>query len=139
MQSDILKKIDVLVNMAGSSVNIDTLQAELKEIEKESSRLKKELSYLTSGNLEEKYFKASEKQVDENIKVSLEAKIRRQEKNISELQEQISLISLDEENYHNSIANLKEEIATNCSYVKSLEERIDSISSSESLDNYKDI
>jgi len=139
MQSDILKKIDVLVNMAGSSLNIDTLHAELKEIEKESARLKKELSYLTSGNLEEKYFKASEKQVDENIKVSLEAKIRKQEKSISELQEQISLVSLDEENYHNSIALLNEEIATNYSYVKSLEERLETVISSDSLENYKNI
>lgn len=139
MQSDILNKIDVLVNMAGASVNIDTLKAELKEIEKESSRLKKELSYLTSGNLEEKYFKASEKQVDENIKVSLEAKIKKQEKNISELQEQISEVSLDEENFHNSIVSLKEEITANHSYVSALEERIETVVDASSVENYKNI
>lgn len=138
MQSDILKKIDVLVEMAGSSLNIDTLQAELNEIEKESSKLKNELSVL-SGNNEDKYFKASEKQVDENIKVSLESKIRKQEKSLRELQKQIDSVSMEESLVHDSIQALKEEISSSNEYINALNDRIASISDAASLDNYKTI
>lgn len=139
MQSDILKKIDVLVEMAGSSLNIDTLQAELNEIEKESSKLKNELSLLSSNNINDKYFKASEKQVDENIKVSLEAKIRKQERSVKELQDQINSISIEEEELHNSIVSLKEEIASSNEYINALNERIATITDATSLENYKNI
>ena len=71
MQSDVLKKIDVLVEMAGASLNIDTLKAEKKVIEEETEELKETLISLRESKEEEKYFRASEKQVDENIKVSL--------------------------------------------------------------------
>lgn len=139
MQSNILKKIDVLVDMAGSSLNIDTLKAELNEIEKESAKLKEELSVLTSNNLDEKYFKATEKQVDENIKVSLEAKIKKQEKSLKTLQEQIYSVTLEESELHNMIASLKEEIASSKEYITALNERIPTIIDATSLENYKNI
>lgn len=137
--SGILDKIDVLVKMAGASLNIDTLHVELNEIEKESSKLKNELSLLTSGNIEDKYFKASEKQVDENIKVSLEAKIRKQVKSLQELQKQIATVSIDEEDMHNSLAKIKEEIIGTNEYIDTLKERIESITDSNSLKNYNTI
>lgn len=139
MQSDILKKIDVLVEMAGSSLNIDTLQAELNEIEKESSRLKEELALLTNNGTEEKYFKASEKQVDENIKVSLEAKIKKQEKSLQSLSNQIHEVTLEESEAHDMIEALKREIQSCKDYITVLNERIPTILDATSLDNYKNI
>ena len=139
MQSDILKKIDVLVEMAGASLNIDTLKAELYEIEKESVKLKDELSVLTSNNLDEKYFKATEKQVDENIKVSLEAKIKKQEKYLKSLQEQIYSVTLEESDLHNAIITLKDEISSSKDYITALNNRIPTIIDATSLGNYKNI
>lgn len=139
MQSDILKKIDVLVEMAGASLNIDTLQAELSEIEKESSRLKKEISVLSGNDTGDKYFKASEKQVDENIKVSLEAKIRKQEKSVKELHEQIDSISIQENELHKEIVSLKEEIVSSNDYINALNERIKTIVDAASLEKYRNI
>jgi hypothetical protein len=139
MESDIFKKIDALVDMAGASSNIDTLKAELNEIEKESKKLKNELNILTEGNIEDKYFKASDKQVDENIKVSLEAKIKRQESALKDLQKEIDAALLDEDNYHNDIEFINSSISSCNLYIAALNERIASISDSTSLDNYKNI
>lgn len=139
MQSDIIKKIDVLVEMAGATSNIDTLYAELMEIEKESEKLKRELSLLMSNDLKEKYFKASEKQVDENIKVSLESKIRKQEISLDELQEQIDSVVLEESKLHDSIAKTKEDITSINSYITALSERILTMKESSSLEKYKAI
>ena len=139
MQSDILRKIDVLVEMAGASLSIDTLKAELNEIEKESDKLKNELSILTSSNLDEKYFKATEKQVDENIKVSLEAKIKKQEKYLKSLQEQIYSVTLEESELHSTIIILKDEISSSKDYITALNDRIPTIIDGISLGNYKNI
>ncbi len=138
MQADILKKIDVLVEMAGASVNIDTLQAELKEIEKESSRLKNELSLLTN-HVENKYFKSSDKLVDENIKVSLEAKIKKQNKSIKDLENQIATATKEEEDLHTSILYLKHELDSSNEYIDSLEDRINSLKEKEAKGNYKSV
>ncbi len=137
MQADILKKIDVLVDMAGSSVSVDTLQAELNEIEKESDKLNRELSLLTSDAINVKYFKASEKQVDENIKVSLESKIRKQEATLDELQEEIDSVSIEEAKLHDSINVIKEKISSSNEYIVALSERIATISDATSLERYK--
>lgn len=139
MQSDISKKIDDLVGMAGSSTNIDTLQAELLEIEKESSRLKDELALLKNVNPEEKYFKASDKQVDENIKVSLEAKIKKVTKKLRDVQQEIDSVTKDEEASHQTIIQLKNDIKSSSDYVTSLNDRISEMEESPAIDNFKKI
>lgn len=139
MQSDVLKKIDVLVEMAGSLLNIDTLKAEKKVIEEESEELKESLASLRELKEEEKYFRASEKQVDENIKVSLEAKIKKQEKSIKKLQKQIDTAVLDENNLHNTISRLKENIRLSNEYIKVLNDRIATVSSNDTRDYYSNL
>jgi chromosome segregation ATPase len=138
MQSDIFKKIDTLVEMAGVSTNIDTLKAELNEIEKESKKLKNELVSLT-GDSTDRYFKASEKQVDENIKVSLESKIKRQEKALKDLQKQIDSMVEEEEKLHNELSDINETIESSNDYIATLNTRLSTLTSDESLKNYKNI
>lgn len=139
MQADIIRRIDTLVDMAGVTSNIDTLKAELKEIEKESNRLKTEHALFTDGNIEDKYFKASEKQVDENIKVSLEAKIKKQEKSIHELQKEIDEAVKNETRIHESVSKTKEEMAASEEYIKVVESRLASLKDDMSAVHYKDI
>ena len=121
MQTGILKKIDLLVEMAESSASVDTLKAELKEIENEISELKDELISLRESR-EEKYFKVTEKQVDENIKVSLDAKLKKQEKIDSVVEEETSL--------HNKIQKLKEDLKLSNDYIAEINKRI-------SINNFK--
>lgn len=139
MQEGILKKIDDLVDMAESTANIDILQAELEEIEKESSKLKNELSSLTSQVPENKYFKASDKQVDESIKVSLESKIKKQEKSIQKLQKEIDGVSKEEMALHKSIVSKKNELESCNEYMETIYERLDSIKDKDSKDNYESL
>ncbi len=139
MQTGILKKIDVLVEMTESTANADTLKAELKEIEIEIEELKEELVLLRDSRESEKYFKISEKQVDENIKVSLEAKIRKQEKAIRKLQKEIDSVVVEESNYHNRIAKLKEEIALSNEYISIINKRIFNISEGNTKEYYENV
>lgn len=139
MDTDIAKKIDVLVEMAESSLNIDTAKAELREIERQATSLKNELALLDAGKEEEKYFKASEKQVDENIKVSLESKIKKQERSIKNLQMQIDFVVAEENEAHNHIITLKEEIASSNDYITILNDRITTINEVSSKKYYQDL
>lgn len=139
MQSDVLKKIDVLVEMAGASLNIDTLKAEKRVIEEETEELKESLISLRESKEDEKYFRASEKQVDENIKVSLEAKIKKQEKSIKKLQKQIDAAVLEENNLHASISRLKEDIRLSKEYIQVLTDRIQTVGDKNTCDYYKNL
>lgn len=139
MQSDVLKKIDVLVEMAGASLNIDTLKAEKKVIEEETEELKETLISLRESKEEEKYFRASEKQVDENIKVSLEAKIKKQEKSIKKLQKQIDAAVLEENNLHASISRLKEDIRLSKEYIQVLTDRIGTVGDKSTREYYENL
>ncbi len=138
MVEDISKKIDLLVDMAGTSNNIDTLKLELSSIETEIARKKDELDLLNNGN-NDKYFKASEKQVDENIKVSLELKIRRQKKVITDLQKEIDAKVLEEEKLNSELTSIKEDITASNSYIATLSDRLDSLSDEEIKKNYENI
>lgn len=139
MQTGVLKKIDLLVEMAESTANADTLKAELREVEIEIDELKDELVVLRESREGDKYFKISEKQVDENIKVSLEAKIRKQESAIKKLQKEIDSVVSDEANIHNSIAKLKEEIRLGSEYIEELKKRLETIAEPSTKNYYEDI
>lgn len=139
MQTGVLKKIDLLVEMAESTANADTLKAELKEVEIEIDELKEELVVLRESREGDKYFKISEKQVDENIKVSLEAKIRKQEKAIKKLQKEIDSVVSDEASIHDKIAKLKEEIRLSSEYIEELRKRLDTIMEPSTKNYYEEI
>lgn len=127
MQTGILKKIDLLVEMTESTTSADTLKAELKEVSAEIGELKEELIVLRESREGDKYFKVSEKQVDENIKVSLEAKIIKQEKLIRKLQKEIDFVVVEEEELHNERIKLQGEISLSERYVAELEKRLETI------------
>ncbi len=139
MQTGVLKKIDVLVEMAESTANADTLKAELKEVEIEIDELKEELVILRDSREGDKYFKISEKQVDENIKVSLEAKIKKQESAIKKLQKEIDSVVEDETNLHNKIAKVKEELALSHDYIEELNKRLETIIEPSTHEYYENV
>lgn len=139
MQTGIIKKIDLLVEMTESTANADTLKAELKEIEIEIDELKDELVVLRESRDGDKYFKISEKQVDENIKVSLEAKIRKQEKAIKKLQKEIDSVVEEEANLHHKNLKLNEEINLSNAYIEELKKRLETISNPSTKEYYENV
>ncbi len=138
MQTGLLKKIDLLLEMAESTASADTLKAELKEVENEISELKEELVSLRDAR-EDKYFKISEKQVDENIKVSLEAKIKKIEGSIKKLQKEIDAASEEEETSHNGILKLKEELSLSNEYISELDKRLSTILDASTKEYYENV
>ena len=139
MENDITRNIDTLFEMTESTLNVDTANAELQEIDSRVIFLNTELNLLNEEGKKEKYFKASEKQVDENIKVSLEAKIKKQEKSIQELQKEIDAVVDEEIMLHNILTKLHNSIASSNEYIESLNDRYSAISDSENEAYYQNL
>ncbi len=139
MENDITRNIDTLFEMTESTLNVDTANAELQEIDSRVIFLNTELNLLNEEGKKEKYFKASEKQVDENIKVSLEAKIKKQEKSIQELQKEIDAVVDEEIMLHNILTKLHNSIASSNEYIEILNDRYSAISDSENEAYYQNL
>lgn len=139
MQTGILRKIDVLIEMTESTTNVDTSKAEKREIELEIEELKEELSFYRESREGEKYFKVSEKQLEENIKVSLEAKIRKQEKAIKKLQKEIDGVVSEESSLHEQIAKLNQEITSSADYINTLNNRLKTVAEPSTKEYYEQL
>lgn len=127
MQTGILRKIDILKEMSESTTNVDTAKAEKREIEAEIIDLKEQLTIYREAKDSEKYFKVTDKQLEENIKVSLESKIKEQEKTIKKLQKDIDGVVLQETELHDQIAKTNEEIASSNEYINALRNRLETV------------
>lgn len=139
MQADILKKVDVLADMAGASPNVEQLKAEMKEISKEKEERIDTLTSLRESKEDEKYFRSSEKLLDENISASLEAKIKKQERSVRKLQKQIDETVVNETERHNQVSQLKEELQKSNSYIEILTSRIASVKDSSTSNYFKNL
>lgn len=131
MTSDVLAKIDLLIEMSKSTANYDTLKAELEEIEEEIEQKRKELEELTSTMQAEKYMKASDRIIDENIKVSLELKIQKMGKNRKKLEKQLHEVLEDEKKMHESVQSFQSKIAKLTKLLDTLNEKSASLSTQE--------
>lgn len=139
MQTGILRKIDVLIEMTESTTNVDTSKAEKREIESEIEELKEELSFYRESREGEKYFKVSEKQLEENIKVSLEAKIKDQEKAIKKLQKEIDGVVSEESDLHDQIVKLNQEVALSTEYIDTLNNRLKTVADPSTKEYYEQL
>lgn len=139
MQTGILRKIDILIEMTESTTNVDTAKAEKKEIEKTIEELKEELGFYRESKEGEKYFKVSEKQLEENIKVSLESKIRKQEKAIRKLQKEIDGVVSEENDLHSQIEKLNQEVIASKSYIATLNKRLGTVAEPSTKEYYEQL
>jgi len=131
MQKDLLKKIDTLVEMSKSTSSIDTLKAELTEINEEIETKKKDLDDLKRTMQDEKYIKASDKIIDENIKVSLELKIRKLESSRKDLEKEIQESLKKEEEIHSRQQFLEDKNIKLSNLIKTLQEKLESLDNSD--------
>lgn len=127
MQTGILRKIDILYEMSESTTNVDTAKAEKREIEALISDLKEQLTVYRDAKESEKYFKITDKQLEENIKVSLESKIKDQEKSIKKLQKEIDEVVIQETELHKQIAKTNIEISSSKEYIHALSNRLETV------------
>lgn len=132
MQKDLILKIDALIEMSKSTSNIDTLKAELIEINDEIETKKRDLEDQKTSMQDEKYIKASDRIIDENIKVSLELKIRKLENSRKELEKDLEEALKKEDETHTHLNALQDKIAKLNSLIETLKEKIASLSESDS-------
>ena len=97
MYQNIIKKITTLIEMANSSNTYESLQSELKVIQKDLLKCEREIEKYKITTNESKYIKASDKLIDENIKISLENKIEMYEQDLLDCKAKIDEVSESEE------------------------------------------
>ena len=131
MKNKIIDKIDLLVEMSGTTNNYESLNEELLSLDKEIDDLKKKIRNLKKSMNEEKYFRANEKIIDENIKIGLENRLNRFDNALNDIIDEIETYSGKEEELHNDIESIEDEIKMSKSYLESLNSKIKSASTNE--------
>lgn len=135
MHTEIFNNIDLLVEMAGSSLNVDDINAELITINKEINDKTQAIEDLKSIMNDARYFNASNELIDKNIEISLKSKINRLKRKIKDINSELNLIKEEESKLHNEVNKLKGQITHNEKYLIVLKKKSESSSSN----NYKQI
>ncbi len=135
MHTEIFNNIDLLVEMAGSSLNVDDINAELITINKEINDKTQAIEDLKSIMNDARYFNASNELIDKNIEISLKSKINRLKRKIKDINSELNLIKEEESKLHNEVNKLKGQITHNEKYLTVLKKKSESSSSN----NYKQI
>ena len=123
MHTDIFSNIDLLIEMAGSSLNTLDIEGELKDINKEIQDKKAQIEDLKGMMNDTRYFNASSELVDKNIEVSLKSKISRLNRKIKDIQLKLNDVKKEEAKIHDDILTLKERIEKNKEYNTLLESK----------------
>ena len=129
MQKDIIQKIELLVEMTDTNNHYESLKEELDVLEKEIETQKSKISRLKKSMSDSKYMNASDRIIDENIKIGLENKIEAYEKDLSDVLAEIENVSQEEEDFHQMVLDLENEINTSKHFLESLELKIKTIGS----------
>ncbi len=129
MQKDIIQKIELLVEMTDTNNHYESLKEELDVLEKEIETQKSKISRLKKSMSDSKYMNASDRIIDENIKIGLENKIESYEKDLSDVLAEIEKVSQEEEDFHQMVLDLENEINTSKHFLESLELKIKTIGS----------
>ncbi len=127
MQKDVIQKIDLLVEMSDTNNSYDTLKEELRILEVDIARTKDSIHDLTRSMVDSKYIRASDRIIDENIKISLENKLANYDNTLKEIKKKIAEVSKEEEEYHQMILELEAEIKTSEGFLESLELKLKTI------------
>lgn len=127
MKKEIIEKIELLVEMSGTVNSYDTLNEELLSINQEIDKQKIILRDLKKSMTDNKYLKANERIIDENIKMGLENRLGVYYQDLKDLEKDISLVSIDEEYFHDCILSLEEEVNQLKSFLESLELKMKTI------------
>ena len=123
MHTDIFNNIDLLIEMAGSTLNTLDIEGELRDINKEIQDKKGQIEDLKGMMNDTRYFNASSELVDKNIEVSLKSKISRLNRKIKDIQLKINDVKKEEAKTHDDVIALKDRIEKNKEYISLLESK----------------
>ena len=123
MHTEIFNNIDLLVSMAGSTLNVQDIESELITINREIQDKKSQLEDLKSMMNDTRYFNASSELVDKNIEVSLKSKISRLNRKIKDIQLKLNDVKKEEAKTHDDVIALKDRIEKNKEYISLLESK----------------
>ena len=126
MHTEIFNNIDLLVDMAGSTISVDDIESELIHLRKEIQDKKQEIEDLKGMMNDNRYFNASGELVDKNIEISLKSKIHRFQRKIKEFQLKLNEVKEKEKSHHQRILALKEKIEESEKYLETLESKTNS-------------
>ena len=129
MQNEIMKKIDLLVEMSDTNNHYENLKEELDSINKDISYERNKINDIKKSIIPERYIKSSARIIDENIKIGLTNKLEREEKELSTLLNNIEEISIEEEESHKAIEEITTELERLSSFLNSLELKLKTIGS----------
>ncbi len=121
MYQNIIKKINLLIEMSNSTNTYETLCEELEVLTKEISSSQKKWNDAQTLKNDSKYIKASDRLIDENIKISLENKVKKYQNQMELCVEEIEQVSKEEEEYHEIIEKIKGELESLTRFLNSLE------------------
>ena len=123
MHTDIFNNIDLLIEMAGSTLNTLDIEGELRDINKEIQDKKGQIEDLKGMMNDTRYFNASSELVDKNIEVSLKSKISRLNRKIKDIQLRLNDVKKEEAKTHDDVIALKDRIEKNKEYISLLESK----------------
>ena len=123
MHTDIFNNIDLLIEMAGSTLNTLDIEEELRDINKEIQDKKGQIEDLKGMMNDTRYFNASSELVDKNIEVSLKSKISRLNRKIKDIQLKLNDVKKEEAKTHDDVIALKDRIEKNKEYISLLESK----------------
>ena len=123
MHTDIFNNIDLLIEMAGSTLNTLDIEGELRDINKEIQDKKGQIEDLKGMMNDTRYFNASSELVDKNIEVSLKSKISRLNRKIKDIQLKLNDVKKEEAKTHDDVLALKDRIEKNKEYISLLESK----------------
>ena len=121
MHTEIFNNIDLLVEMAGSLLNVDDINAELISLNKEIQEKKQRLEDLKGMMNDARYFNASSELIDKNIEVSLKSKLTRLNRKIKDIELKLGEVQKEESKLQIDIDSLKDKINENKKYIAIIE------------------
>lgn len=126
MQKDLISKIDLLVEMSGTTNSFETLNEELILIEKKIENQKSKIDILKKNVANNDYVKASDRIIDENIKLGLENRIKAYEEELESKKIQISQLLKDEDTKHGIVIEAENELNILTEFLNSLDMKLKS-------------
>lgn len=121
MHTEIFSNIDLLIEMAGSTLDIQDIESDLIQVNKDIQDKKQRLDDLKSIMNDTRYFNASSELVDKNIEVSLKSKITRLNRKIKDVGLELNNIQTEEDRLSKEIDVLQEKIEGNRKYLEMLD------------------
>ena len=110
MKNNLIQKIDLLIEMAGTPNNYTNLSEELSTVNEEIEHQKDLVRDLKKTISENKYVNANERLIDENIRIGIENRLENLHESEKELKSQIAEVSLEEESVHEEVTSLEREL-----------------------------